>query len=117
MTAAAGVNPMLLEALGRGIPSERLVVDADVLAGLSHDEAEWAPAGRAAAALRARTEAEVRHAITVCADLRVPVVARGAGTGLSGGANAVEGCLVLDLSTMNPDVLTREVGRGATSLY
>jgi glycolate oxidase len=101
MTAAAGVNPMLLEALGRGIPSERLVVDADVLAGLSHDEAEWAPAGRAAAALRARTEAEVRHAITVCADLRVPVVARGAGTGLSGGANAVEGCLVLDLSTMN----------------
>ncbi len=37
----------------------------------------------------------------MCADLRVPVVPRGAGTGLSGGANAVDGCLVLDLSAMN----------------
>ena len=36
----------------------------------------------------------------ICADLRVPVVPRGAGTGLSGGANAVDGCLVLDLSRM-----------------
>ena len=31
----------------------------------------------------------------------MPVVPRGAGTGLSGGANAVDGCLVLDLSRMN----------------
>ncbi|MGZ6792778.1 MAG: FAD-binding oxidoreductase, partial [Mycobacteriales bacterium] len=34
-------------------------------------------------------------------ELGVPVVARGAGTGLSGGANAVDGCLVLDLSRMD----------------
>ena len=30
----------------------------------------------------------------------MPIVPRGAGTGLSGGANAVDGCLVLDLSRM-----------------
>jgi glycolate oxidase len=101
MTVAAEVSTLLLEALGRGVPSHHLVADVDVLAGLSHDEAEWAPVGRAAVALRARTETEVQHAIKVCADLRVPVVARGAGTGLSGGANAVEGCLVLDLSKMD----------------
>ncbi len=31
----------------------------------------------------------------------MPVVPRGAGTGLSGGANAVDGCVLLDLSKMN----------------
>ncbi len=102
MTAVAGsATELLLEALGRGLPHDRLVVDGDVLASLSHDEAEWAPVGRAAVALRARSEAEVQHAVRVCADLGVPVVPRGAGTGLSGGANAVDGCLVLDLSRMD----------------
>ena len=100
-TGALAATELLREALGRALPSERLVVDAEVLAGLSHDEAEWAPVGRAAVGLRARSESEVQHAVRVCADLAVPVVTRGAGTGLSGGANAVDGCLVLDLSRMN----------------
>src|SRR5689334_5231001 len=101
MTAVIAGTDLLVEALGRVVPAERLVLDADVLASLSHDEAEWAPVGHAAVALRARSEAEVAAAVKVCADLGVPVVARGAGTGLSGGANAVDGCLVLDLSRMN----------------
>ena len=37
----------LVEALGRGLPGDRLVVDPDVLAAISHDEAEWARAGKA----------------------------------------------------------------------
>src|SRR5512135_239743 len=91
----------LVEALGRGLPADRLVLDPDVLAAMSHDEAEWAPAEPAAAGVRARTEAEVQHVVRTCAGLGVPVVPRGAGTGLSGGANAVGGCVVLDLSRMN----------------
>lgn len=78
-----------------------LVTDADVLASLAHDDAEWAPAGTPVAAVRARTTAEVQRVVAACAELDIPVVARGAGTGLSGGANAVEGGLVLDLSRMN----------------
>ncbi len=91
----------LSEALGRSIPQQHLITDADVIASLSADDAEWAPVGRAALALRARSEAEVAEAVRICADLRVPIVTRGAGTGLSGGANAVDGCLVLDVSRMN----------------
>jgi glycolate oxidase len=91
----------LVEALSRTIPAQRLVTDRDVVAGLSADDAEWAPIGEAALALRARSEAEVQEAVRTCADLKVPIVPRGAGTGLSGGANAVDGCLVLDLSQMN----------------
>src|SRR2546423_15708075 len=91
----------LVEALGRGLPADRLVVDPDVLAAISHDEAEWAPAGKAVAGVRARTEAEVQHVVRACAELGAPIVPRGAGTGLSGGANAVSGCVILDLSRMN----------------
>ncbi len=53
------------------------------------------------AGVRARTEDEVRHVVRTCAEFGAPVVPRGAGTGLSGGANATDGAVVLDLSRMN----------------
>ena len=53
------------------------------------------------AGVRARTEDEVRHVVRTCARFGAPVVPRGAGTGLSGGANATDGSVVLDLSQMN----------------
>jgi glycolate oxidase len=101
-TAAARIDAAgLVSALGRGLPDGRLVIDPDVLAAISHDEAEWAPAGRAVAGVRARTEDEVRHVVRACAEFGAPVVPRGAGTGLSGGANATDGAVMLDLSRMN----------------
>jgi glycolate oxidase len=88
---------------GRGLRVEGvdLITDPDVLDSLGHDDAEWAPAGRPLAAVRARSTDDVRRVVAACAERDVPVVARGAGTGLSGGANAVDGCVVLDLSRMN----------------
>jgi glycolate oxidase len=91
----------LIGALGQGLPDGRLVTDPDVLAVISHDDAEWAPVGRAVAGVRAQTEAEVRHVVRTCAQFGAPVVPRGAGTGLSGGANAADGSVVLDLSRMD----------------
>ncbi|MGZ4651411.1 MAG: FAD-binding oxidoreductase, partial [Kineosporiaceae bacterium] len=44
---------------------------------------------------------EVRDVVRACLTHGVPVVARGAGTGLSGGANAVDGCVVLSVDRMN----------------
>ncbi|WTQ95643.1 FAD-binding protein [Streptomyces sp. NBC_00147] len=83
------------------MPGLTLIEDGDVLSGLSHDDAEWAPVGRALAAVRVTDAGEVQQVVRACAALSVPVVTRGAGTGLSGGANATDGCLVLDLSRMN----------------
>ena len=91
----------LVGALGCGLPDGRLVVDPDVLAAMSHDDAEWAPVGRAVAGVRAETEGQVQHVVRVCAEFGAPIVPRGAGTGLSGGANATDGSVVLDLSRMN----------------
>ncbi|MFE4676359.1 FAD-binding oxidoreductase [Streptomyces sp. NPDC056723] len=87
--------------LAKALPGLTLIEDGDVLSGLSHDDAEWAPVGRALAAVRVTDAGEVQQVVRACAALSVPVVTRGAGTGLSGGANATDGCLVLDLSRMN----------------
>jgi glycolate oxidase len=83
------------------LPGLDVVTDADVLESLSHDDAEWAPYGSPVAAVRPRTTREVQDVVAACAARNLPVVARGAGTGLSGGANAVDGCVVVDLSKMN----------------
>ena len=112
---------VLIEALSRELPGDRLVVDPDVLDVISHDDAEWAPAGQAVAGVRARSEAEVQHVVRTCAELGAPVVPRGAGTGLSGGANAVGGCVVLDVSRMDqvleidPDNLVCRVQPGVVN--
>ena len=87
--------------LVRRLPDSQLVTDRDVVASLDHDQAAWAHVGHAVAVLRATTREEVSQAVAACADLGVPVVTRGAGTGLSGGANATDGCLILDVSGLN----------------
>ena len=118
MTADSAI---LLEALGRELPADRLITDHAVLQGLSSDQAEWAQVGAAAVAVRARTEAEIGTVVRIAAELATPIVPRGAGTGLSGGANAVDGCLLLDLSRMNavldidPDNLTCVVQPGVVN--
>jgi glycolate oxidase len=98
MTTTSGEK---LSALTRLLPETTVLTDEATVAGLSADDAEWAEVGRAEAAVRARSTAEVQQVVRACAELAIPVVTRGAGTGLSGGANAVDGCLVLDLSRMD----------------
>ena len=100
-----------------------LVDDPDVLKSLSHDEAEWAPYGTAVAAVRPKTTDDVRRTVAACAQQRVPIVPRGAGTGLSGGANAVDGGVIIDLSRMNriveidADNMTATVQPGVVNDY
>ncbi len=99
--ATAGVNPSLLNDLTDALPAGRVVLDPDVVRGFSGDQAEWAPVGRAAAVVRAGSTEDVRRVVEICARHHAPVVARGAGTGLSGGANAVDGCVVVSLAAMD----------------
>jgi len=86
---------MLIDDLAAALPADRLVRDPDVLRSFAHDEAEWAPCAQPAVAVRPHTAEEVQTVVRHCLRHRTPLVTRGAGTGLSGGANAVEGCVVL----------------------
>ncbi|WBO62373.1 FAD-binding oxidoreductase [Streptomyces camelliae] len=90
----------LIERLHRDLPGGRVVTDPAVLARYAHDEAEWAPHGRPTALVRPRAAEEVRAVVLACLDHAASVVPRGAGTGLSGGANAVDGAVVLSTEAM-----------------
>jgi len=91
---------MSLADLEKSLPTGRLILDPDVIAKYLHDEAEWAPFERPLAVLRPRTAEEVQIAVRWCIDTGTAVVARGAGTGLSGGANALRDCMVIALDGM-----------------
>ena len=74
---------------------------------------DWArdpAAGTPVAVVRARDAAEVQETVRWAAAHGVPVVPRGAGSGLSGGSSAVDGGIVLSLERMRSveiDVATR----------
>jgi glycolate oxidase len=99
-TAGAAAAALVREAERAGVRD--LVVDPEVLASYRHDQA--APglleAGMPAAVARPATTAEVQAAVLAAGRAGVPIVPRGAGSGLSGGANAIDGCLVLSLERM-----------------
>lgn len=78
----------------------RLITDASVMSAWTRDEAHLAESGEPCAVLLASSTAEVSRALTWATRHRVPVVPRGAGSGLAGGAAAVDGCLVLGLERM-----------------
>ena len=90
-----------LSDLERALSGGRVISDPRLTAAYAHDEAQGAPYTTPAAVVVPRTTSEVAAVTAFCAARRVPLVARGAGTGLSGGANAVEGCVVVSFEAMN----------------
>ncbi|MBL1065719.1 FAD-binding oxidoreductase [Streptomyces sp. 7-21] len=84
-----------------GLPDEAVLTDPDVTASYAHDMASFCPAGTPAVVVLPRTTEQVQHVMRTATELRVPVVPQGARTGLSGGANAVDGCVLLSLVRMN----------------
>ena len=81
---------------GRVVPAVGL---DDVRVG-DHAEAV-APPGRARCLVSARGTGEVAATVRWAGQHGVPVVPRGGGTGLAGGAAAVDGCVILSLARMN----------------
>jgi glycolate oxidase len=100
-----------------------IVVDAEILEGYRRDQA--APgilaAGHPTALVRPRTTSEVQSAVRAAARHGIPVVPRGAGSGLSGGANAIEGSLILSTERMtsivevDPGGMTASVEAGVVN--
>ena len=73
-------------------PEELFVYECDGLTLHSH---------RPSAVVLPRSTDEVRRVVRACRERGVPFVPRGAGTGLSGGATANEGAVVIECSRMN----------------
>jgi glycolate oxidase len=100
--SAPARNPEpIADLLARELGADRVVRDPDVRATYAHDEAAWAPFDIPSAVIRATSTADVQRTVEICRAHAVPIVARGAGTGLSGGANAVAGGVVVSFERMN----------------
>jgi glycolate oxidase len=87
----------LRDALG----ADSVLTDPDVTAAYARDQAMLSPAGTPAAVVLPRSTAEVVAVMQVASRHGIPVVPRGAGSGLVGGANAVDGCITLVLTRMD----------------
>lgn len=98
--ATAGTDDLLAR-LRAGLPAEALITDPDVTASYANDMASFCEAGSPAVVVLPRTVEQVQHVMRTATALRVPVVPQGARTGLSGAANASEGCVVLSLIKMD----------------
>ncbi|HET8599520.1 MAG TPA: FAD-linked oxidase C-terminal domain-containing protein [Segeticoccus sp.] len=90
-----------LEELAARLTGSRLLTDRDVMDGYRRDEAHLVVPGWPCAVLLASSVEDVSAALAWAHAHDVPVVPRGAGTGLAGGATAVDGCLVVSLARMS----------------
>jgi len=96
---AAGAR--LLAAIRATLPDVRLLDDALDREAYRNDETAYLSAGLPLAVALPETTAEVTGLVRLAAEHRVPVVPRGAGSGLSGGAAGIEGGLTIALTRMN----------------
>ncbi|WP_016700476.1 FAD-binding oxidoreductase [Actinoalloteichus spitiensis] len=95
------VDVDLLTALRAAVGPDHVLVDRDVTESYRRDMMPLAPAGSPAAVVLPGTTEEVQDVVRACGAAGVPIVPRGAGSGLSGAANAVDGCVVLVLTRMD----------------
>jgi glycolate oxidase len=98
---AAGAQHEAVRLLADRLGAAAVVTDPDVLDAHARDQARFCPVGRPLALVRPRSTDEVGEVLRIASAHRVPVVPQGARTGLSGGANAVDGCLLLSLSRLD----------------
>ncbi|MCV7030579.1 FAD-binding oxidoreductase [Mycobacterium sherrisii] len=94
------------------LPEGTVVTDPAITDGYRHDRAFDPSAGTPLAVVRPRRTEEVQTVMRWATAHQVPVVARGAGTGLSGGATALANGIVLSTEKMR-DITVDPVTRTA----
>ncbi|HEX2754605.1 MAG TPA: FAD-linked oxidase C-terminal domain-containing protein [Candidatus Limnocylindrales bacterium] len=91
----------LLDAIRSTLPDVRLLADPVDRESYRNDETAYLSAGLPLAVVLPETTSEVATIVRLAAAQRVPVVPRGAGSGLSGGAAGIEGGLTIALTRMS----------------
>lgn len=91
----------LLAALRAAVGDEYVTTDPDVTAAYAKDMMPLAPSGTPLAVVKPGSTAEVAAVVRACATAGVPIVPRGAGSGLTGAANAIDGAVTVVLTRMN----------------
>ena len=90
----------LLRAIAARLPELRLLTDPADRESYRRDETAYLEAGLPLAVALPTTTAEVAALVRLCGEHDVPIVPRGAGSGLSGGAAGIEGALTIAFTRM-----------------
>jgi len=106
------VNSDALGGLVADLPDGMVVTDPAITEGYRQDRAFDPSAGKPLAVVRPRCTEEVQTVLRWASAHRVPVVPRGAGSGLSGGATALDNGIVLSTEKMR-DISVDPVTRTA----
>ncbi|WP_432478942.1 FAD-binding oxidoreductase [Nocardioides sp. GXQ0305] len=96
-----GPSTAPLDELVDALPEGVVVTDPERIEKYRWDRSQDPDTGTPAAVVRAQDAAQVQAAVRWAASHRVPVVPRGAGSGLSGGSSAVDGGIVISLERMD----------------
>ncbi|MBS4727337.1 FAD-binding protein [Mycobacterium sp. SM1] len=96
------------------LPDGMVVSDPAITEGYRHDRAFDPSAGKPLAVVRPRCTEDVQTVLRWASANRIAVVTRGAGTGLSGGATALDGSIVLSTEKMR-DITVDPVTRTAVA--
>lgn len=91
----------ILDALADILPADDILTDEEQLRRISEDSGDGIPFGRPLAAVFPRTTDQVAAIVREASAAGLAVIPQGARSGLVGGANAVDGALLLNLTHMN----------------
>src|SRR6188472_3820251 len=100
-SAVRGNGPGLLRAIASRLPAVRLLDDPSDREAYRRDETAYLAAGLPLAVALPTETAEVVELVRLCGEFDVPLVPRGAGTGLSGAAAGIEGALTISFLRMD----------------
>ncbi len=101
MGAVSDTRTSLLERLTVELPALRMLREVADMEAFRFDETAYLRAGRPLAVCFPRSTSDVQTIVRLACTVGVPIVARGAGTGLSGGAVAVDDALTVVFTEMN----------------
>jgi glycolate oxidase len=97
----AGVTEALVEAIRNRLPDLRLLTDETDRESYRRDETAYLVTGLPGAVALPTDTRQVAELVRLCGEFGVPIVPRGAGTGLSGGAAGIEGGLTIAFTAMD----------------
>ncbi len=100
MSDARGDGEGLLRAIGARLPELRLLTDVADRESYRRDETAYLETGLPLAVALPTETAQVAELVRLCGQHDVPIVPRGAGSGLSGGAAGIEGALTIAFTRM-----------------
>jgi glycolate oxidase len=84
----------------KSILASGVLTDADVIETYRRDQAPWASAGTPLAVVRPSSTSEVQALARWATRHGIALVPRGAGSGVAGGASAIDGCIVISFERM-----------------